>query len=246
MNELRELDFYDSARVATLEASLEARRHGFVRTAVHRMLRRRFVDFDVNAWLGMYPMTYLSAAEWGEIIPEAKGALLDVGAGSGDLTRTLAPRFASVTCTETSKGMAAKLKQQGYGVHHVDIADGINLGVSFDAVSILHVLDRCVKPIALLKNALRHARDGATVVIAVPLPYDPFVDRGKRTDTPVERLVPERIEGVRESRAWILKLLLELGVRASVTARVPYLCPGDSAQPFYSLESHLFVGTYCA
>jgi hypothetical protein len=68
-------------------------------------------DYDANALLDFYAMHLLSTAQWHALLgPHAHGRLLDVGAGSGDVTASLAPLFDAVTTTEASRGMARRLR----------------------------------------------------------------------------------------------------------------------------------------
>jgi SAM-dependent methyltransferase len=236
---MRELDFTSDERVAPLRAAMAAKRHGRVRSALHSFLRRRRSDFDVNAMLGMYPMTYLDTTEWRTVLPDAHGALLDVGAGDGELTRSLAPLFSSVTCTETSRGMAKKLRRAGFAVHDGDLVDRA-LTDRFDAIALLHVLDRCARPLSLIDAALGSARPGALVMVAIPIPFRPHVDVGKRTERPSEWLVPE--EATDEEAVVEIERVLGEKLDLSARAIVPYLCPGDSRVPYYELRSRLWVG----
>ena len=240
-----DFDFRSESRVAALESRMREHRHGFLRTRLHRILRRKFSDFDVNAWLGMYPMTLLTNEEWKTVLPNARGRALDIGAGSGDLTRALTPLFDEVACTETSAGMSRKLRKLGYKTHHLDLSHArLPTDEKFDFVFLLHVLDRCAMPRALFRSALTYARAGATVVVAVPLPYDPIVDVGGSTLEPEERVVPLSITDVAEAKSHIEQTLFrDEGLRVHAVARAPYLCPGDAAAPFYSLDSFIFVAT---
>jgi SAM-dependent methyltransferase len=101
--------------------------------------------------------------------------LLDVGAGDGTVTNNLAPMFERVTTTELSPQMAARLRGRGFecfettdlshaalGLRapHTEAAaaaagaatDGAGEDDGFDVVSCLNVLDRCDKPLTLLRD----------------------------------------------------------------------------------------------
>src|SRR6185503_2611705 len=67
-------------------------RHGRVRTYAQRLARLYLSDFDANALTGMYQMLLLPEAAWRSLLGDrASGRLLDVGAGSGDVTAALSP-----------------------------------------------------------------------------------------------------------------------------------------------------------
>jgi SAM-dependent methyltransferase len=240
-------EFFEMNRLGPLRDEMARARHGAVRTWLHRQLRTLFSDFDVNAWLGMYPMTFLRTEEWRSLLGEgAKGRLLDVGAGSGDLTRALAPLFDSVVCTETSRGMTKKLRKMGFETHAIDLAtDELPTSGEFDAVTILHVLDRCDAPLTLLSRAISRVKVGGLVVVAIPLPYGPCVYRGARTDLPREFLMPTGLLD-EDACARIERVLADHGATVRRVERVPYLCPGDTDVPHYMLDSFVFVAQRAA
>jgi len=237
-----EHEFYEPSRLDAILEEARKQSHGLFRTWLQRRLRLFFSDFDVNAWLGMYPMTYLTTEEWKRLLPDAGGRLLDVGAGSGDLTRSLAPLFSRVVCTETSKGAARRLARAGFETHLVDLAEREEPLGEFDAVALLHVLDRCDRPLALLDRALAHLARGGLLLVATPLPYDPIVYRGGSARAPVEPLFAEELDEP-ASRAALARLLEARGLTVERIARVPYVCPGDAETPYYTLDSTLFVAT---
>ena len=76
---------------ASVAALLEGR-HGRLRTYAQRLARLYLSDFDANALTGMYRMQLLPPGAWRRLLgAHAGGRLLDVGAGSGDVTCALAP-----------------------------------------------------------------------------------------------------------------------------------------------------------
>src|SRR5262249_33535648 len=75
---------------AFLERARRAR-HGRVKTWLQRRLRRGMSDFDVNGLLGMYPTHLVTTGQWRRLLrDELPRSCLDVGAGAGDVTVTLA------------------------------------------------------------------------------------------------------------------------------------------------------------
>src|SRR6187402_2590461 len=101
----RELHVDDAWRAEVNGLSEE--RHGRWRTYAQRLARLYLSDFDANALTGMYRMQLLPHAAWQCLLDgHTGGRLLDVGAGSGDVTMALAPCFDEVEATEVSRGMA--------------------------------------------------------------------------------------------------------------------------------------------
>ena len=84
----------------------EAQRpHSAVAAFARSLLRRTMSDFDANGLLGMHPMRLLGTSQWRALFAHAerspRSTLLDVGAGDGGVTATLAPLFHEVVATET-------------------------------------------------------------------------------------------------------------------------------------------------
>ncbi len=241
----RELSVDDEWR-AEVDA-LTADRHGRLRTYAQRLARVYLSDFDANALTGMYRMHLLAQAAWRRLLAERAGArLLDVGAGSGDVTLTLGECFESIEATEVSRGMARKLARRGIRCHAVDLTETPLAGPAFDCVSVLNVLDRCRRPRRLLQHCLQALRPGGTLIVALALPYRPFYFEGPATPDPLERL--ECDPGPNGSwedgaRRFIERDLLPLNVTLECFARAPYLSAGDSARTLYELDDVVVVLT---
>lgn len=231
----------DESTLAYLQQAKHARHGAFV-TWLHHALRGFLSDFDINGYLGTYPLFVLSTKQWQVLLPNAagRGTLLDVGAGRGDVTAELGRLFSDVTAVETSRGMARRLRRRGYEVLELDLGDA-ELDRQFDAVSLLNVLDRCDRPLSLLGQARRLLRPGGVLVIALVLPYRPFVYRGRQSSAPAERL-PITSKTFEEAASQFLSLaLLPLGLRIRAVSRAPYLSGGDAARPLYELDDLIVV-----
>src|SRR5258706_2582117 len=178
----------DAAWRAEVEALTRAR-HGIFRTYAQRLARLYLSDFDANALTGMYRMQLLPHSVWARLLEgHAGGRLLDVGAGSGDVTLELGQCFDEVEATEVSRGMARRLVERGVRCHRHDVSETPLSGPPFDAVSLLNVLDRCRMPQRLLRHCLQALKPGGVFIVALALPYRPFYFDGPRTPEPLERL----------------------------------------------------------
>src|SRR5688572_9965807 len=230
--------------VGTLEYLEQARRarHGVLLTWVHHRLRAFLSDFDINGYLGTYPLFVLSSAQWQALLPEGFDAqhLLDVGAGRGDVTAEIGRLFSQVTVVETSRGMARRLARQGYRVLEMDLGQA-ELHEQFDAVSLLNVLDRCDRPLSLLGQARQLLRPGGLLVVALVLPYRPFVYQGRSSRAPSERLPITGASFEAAARDFVTLALLPLGLRVHAISRAPYLSGGDSSRPLYELDDFIVV-----
>jgi SAM-dependent methyltransferase len=239
----RELHVDDAWRADVTGLSEE--RHGRLRTYAQRLARLYLSDFDANALTGMYRMQLLPQAAWRCLLDgHTGGRLLDVGAGSGDVTTALAPCFDDVEATEVSRGMARRLTKRGIRCHAVDLTEAPLPGASFDAVSLLNVLDRCQRPRQLLQHCLQALAPGGVFIVALALPYRPFYFDGPSTPDPLERLECDPgPSGTWEdgTRRFIERDLLPLGLRLQCFARAPYLSAGDSARSLYELDDVVVV-----
>lgn len=224
---------------------LQQQRHGRLRTYAQRLARLYLSDFDANALTGMYRMQLLDPSTWrGLLGAGARGRLLDVGAGSGDVTRVLRELFDEVEVTEVSSGMARRLRKLGFRCHELDLTETSLASGRFDAVSLLNVLDRCKQPRRLLRNCLELLAPGGTFVVALALPYRPFYFDGPSTPEPLERLECDPGPGGTwedAARRFIERDLLPQGLSLECFARAPYLSAGDSARGLYELDDVVVV-----
>lgn len=240
------------ARAFTPLATDESRRaffsrppHGAFGTFVRGLLGHVISDYDANALLDFYPMFLMSTAQWRALLGEhARGRLLDIGAGSGDVTAELAPLFDAVTTTETSRGMARNLRARGYACHGVDLAENaLPRGASFDVVSLLHVIDRAARPLTLLERARELVAPGGRMIVATPLPLSAHVHVAGGT-VDAEEVLPTDAH----SAAWepaltalVTHVLAPLGLEVERFARAPYLSRGDADAPVYVLDDAILV-----
>jgi SAM-dependent methyltransferase len=222
-------------------------RHGRFRTYAQRLARLYLSDFDANALTGMYQMMLLPEHAFRALLQgRTGGRLLDVGAGSGDVTAALAPCFDELEATEVSRGMAKKLVKRGVRCHPVDLTETPLADRTFDAVSLLNVLDRCQRPRQLLRHCLQALRPGGTFIVALALPYRPFYFDGPTTPEPLERLECDPgPNGTWEdaARRFIERDLLPLDLALERFARAPYLSGGDSDSSLYELDDVVVVLT---
>lgn len=226
------VDYFTRARLA---------RHGRFLTWVHRSLRGVLSDFDINGILNTYPMHVLGTEQWRHLLPTSGGRLLDVGAGNGDVTGALAPLFEEVTVVETSRHMARRLQKRGYTCHRLDLATADVPDAPYDAISLLNVLDRCDRPLSLLAKLRTALRSGGRLLLALVLPYRPFVYDGSLTREPAERLPITAPGWERAVSELVTHTLQPLGLEIESCSRVPYLSGGDAYRPLYELDDVVLV-----
>ena len=59
---------------------------------------------------------------------------------------------------------------------------------SFDCISCLNVLDRCDKPVSLLKGFSTLLKPNGVLLLAVVLPFESFVEDGSGQRKPTEKI----------------------------------------------------------
>lgn len=238
----------DTEGEAFLVASMR-RAYSTSRLRLHRLLSLFLSDFDVNALLGVYPVFLFSTPQALALLEAAHGGaglserrLLDIGAGSGDVTTRILPIVGSVDCTETSRFMARRLRRRGFTCFRGVAGEGarndpLASSARYDIVSLLNVIDRTRRPRSLLRAVAAHLAPGGVLLLSTPLPFDPIFYDGSVTRRPEERLSIA-------SEAWedaVLELwrneLEPLGFAPGALTRLPYLSGGDVQQAAYVLDA---------
>ena len=175
--------------------------------------------------------------------------LLDVGAGDGHVTQHLARLFRSVVATEVSQPMVGRLQERGWDAILTASVEKEVVGGDFDCVAFLNVLDRCDRPFSMLQQMRRlltastaSGRPGV-LLIAVVLPFRPFVESGADQLRPTERFNQLERCSTFEAAASSLAatVFAPAGLRVRAFSRVPYISRGDMNQSFYLLSDAIFV-----
>ena len=222
--------------------ALAARRpHGALREGARRILRRVMSDFDADGLLGTCPMALLGPRSWEALAGDKRGGrLLDVGAGSGDITLHARSLFRHIVTTETSGPMARRLRRRGFPCHRLDLArEPLPGGGPFDVVSLLDVLDRCDRPRSLLKAAAGLLAPDGRLLVSLPLPVRPHFDAGGHTVDPDEPITG-RGERWEEALVDLIDGTIEpAGLEVRRIARAPYLSLGASG--LTALDAALLV-----
>jgi SAM-dependent methyltransferase len=237
----------DAATTAFLQlaAQRRQRRHTYW---FARGLRQLFSDFDVNGWLGLYPMHLLSHEQARQLLAGVpKHSLLDVGAGNGDVTSCIASLFEEVQTTEHSKAMVRVLRRRGYACERVSIDDplpGDNSALkrTFDVVTCLNVIDRTSHPTRLIARAASRVSPDGALVLAVPLPVQPFYYDGPITRDPQQRIELDGADWQSQCHSlvdWLTRTLPDFALWR--LARCPYISGGDPGQGLYVLDDVVLV-----
>lgn len=232
--------------------------HGALRTRLYGWLRGALSDYDAYGLLGMYPMHLWSAAQARALLDAAgvaaggadpgtaRGRLLDVGAGSGAITAQLAPAFDEVLVTESSAVLRRRLARRGYRVLALDLGrERLSAELEADVVSCLNVLDRTAYPRSMLVHLRQALRPGGVLLLSLPLPLRPHVQRAGHTADPEEPLpVGDASEAFEASLVRVHdELLRPAGLSLRAWSRMPYLCHGDASAPLHVLDAAVLACT---
>ncbi|XP_046993907.1 protein-L-histidine N-pros-methyltransferase-like [Schistocerca americana] len=168
------------------------------------------------------------------------GVLLDLGAGDGRATSAIASLFSQVYVTEVSVPMRWILARRGYQLVEAD--EWPYLELRPHVISALNLLDRCDRPLTLLRQLRETLRPGGRALVALVLPYHHYVETGGQADHRPTEWLPIKGETFEEQAASAIVDLFEpAGFHVERWCRLPYLCEGDLNQAFYWLDDALFV-----
>lgn len=172
-------------------------------------------------------------------------SLLDIGAGDGGITERVTPIFGRIVVTETSAPMLKKLKRKGWEAYAPeDLPQEI---ASYDVIMCLNVLDRADKPVTLLKSLQPLLKPQGYLVLAVVLPWCPFVESGNKQLQPSEKLDMEGASCKNGAsfevslQRLVEKTILPLGFTLERWTRLPYISQGDTKSPYYVLSDAVLV-----
>ena len=217
---------------------------------------------DAIAFLDIATMLPVTRQQLTRVIGAALpsvATILDIGAGKGTVTAAAAEVLGvsplNVTAIETSEPLRRGLSSRGYralrNAHELQPSD------RFDAVLLLHVLDRCDEPRQVLAAALSRLAPGGLLVLATVLPFCPRVFEGRLGAVDAGR-TPRGLLEMPAGATCKEKPRFEKAVVAFAAAldanhsharalelvawtRLPYLSEAIGHETHHSLHSALFV-----
>ncbi|TKC46565.1 hypothetical protein EI555_001854, partial [Monodon monoceros] len=116
-----------------------------------------------------------------------------------------------------------------------------NTGFQYDVISCLNLLDRCDQPLTLLKDirsVLEPTR--GRVILALVLPFHPYVENGGKWDKPSE-ILEIKGQNWEEQVNSLPEVFRKAGFVIEAFTRLPYLCEGDMYNDYYVLDDAVFV-----
>lgn len=169
-----------------------------------------------------------------------RDSMIDLGAGDGKVTAVMADSFHRIYATEMSTQMQKQLLQRGYEV--LDIESWKTN--SYDVISCLNLLDRCDRPMTLLRDIRSALKPDGYVVVASVFPYSPYVEANTALDfRPTEKLSIASSSVEEHINQLVNNVFKPTGFSLHSVSRVPYLCEGDLTTSFYVLHDVIFVLT---
>eukprot|EP00299_Pterocystis_sp_00344_P007876 c2754_g1_i2.p1 GENE.c2754_g1_i2~~c2754_g1_i2.p1 ORF type:complete len:265 (+),score=47.50 c2754_g1_i2:236-1030(+) len=222
-------------------------------TVTAHVLKKFMSVTDTNAFLGRGQMFVFSQMQFRRFLPGSTnfGSLLDIGAGDGEVTLKMSPLFKQVVTTEVATHMCRRLNSKGLNCIQTCSLSQTTFPVpGFDVISCLNVLDRCDTPLKLLDEMKSLLNESGTIVLAVVLPWCPFVENGTQQRKPTQILdIPPGCpcQGVKRMSFegcvcyFVQRVLEPSGLTVSCVSRVPYLCKGDDYRPYYILDDAIFI-----
>lgn len=235
-----ELDADDSTR-AWIDAAY-ARPVSRARAGLRDLALTMVNIFDADAWTHLGQDRVLSTAQWRRLLVTGGARLLDVGAGSGEVTQELAPLFSEVVTTELSAPVARRLRSKGFTCHRRDIAfEPLDDPGGFDVVALQNVIDRTTHPLRLLDRAHRLLAEGGRVIVTVPVPLRPVVFIGRSRFAPAENLPAGLPDFESSASALCERVFHPQGYRVQSLSCAPYLSRGTARAPVAVLDDAIFV-----
>ncbi|KAF7406372.1 hypothetical protein HZH68_005741 [Vespula germanica] len=189
---------------------------------------------------------HVFSSEQFEKLMEASGfkgpwnSLVDLGAGDGATTAHVAHLFDRVYATDISPPMRWALSKRKFTV--LDVDKWHEEAGPFDVILCLNLLDRCDRPNSLLRQFRTSLTAGGRLVVALVLPFSPYVEVGERGDHKPSEYLPVKGNGLEGQIAGLVdRVFAPLGLRCLAWSKLPYLCEGDLGQAYYFLDDVVFV-----
>ncbi|MEE6517479.1 hypothetical protein FKM82_027711 [Ascaphus truei] len=213
--------------------------HSFMSSVFSMFMSRT----SINGLLGRGSMFVFSPEQFQRLLkitPDWKShRLLDLGAGDGEVTRVMSPHFEEIYVTEMSQTMIWQLQKKKYRVLNIDEWQGPEF--QYDVISCLNLLDRCHRPITLLKEMRRVLEPTrGRVILALVLPFHPYVENGGKWEKPCE-VMDVKGTAWEDQVSSLAAVFQEAGFVVEAFTRLPYLCEGDMYNDYYVLDDAVFV-----
>jgi len=166
---------------------------------------------------------------------------LDLGAGDGGALERLGVKdmASTVWTTEICGVMRKRLEWRGFNIKDVEKWDN----QQYDVISMLNLLDRAGNPDQFIQKAHSVLNPNGILLIAVVLPFNPYVERGGKDNKP---LVDISAYQSSSRNHWdqvenFVNAIQRNGFELATWSVAPYLCEGDQTTSYYTLRDTILV-----
>jgi len=121
------------------------------------------------------------------------------------------------------------------------VNDPLLEGRTFDCIALLNLLDRCQKPLSLLRDLKKKLNPGGVVLIALVVPFSPWVETNSGYVRPTEYMEIKSETFEETANKFTEKVLAPMGYQVKSLSKVPYLSQGDYYKELYSLTDSIWV-----
>jgi len=241
-----EASSYDTGTEDFIESCYE--KSDWLFTQIYHSLARMLLGFfmsmtTVNGLLHRGSMFVFSEARFRTFLnvsEDWKGeSLLDIGAGDGNVTKSILHHFDKVYATEQSPTMQWRLQEKGF--HVLGIEDW-SKKKDYTLITALNLLDRIDHPVTFLSDLYSAVNVGeGLILLAMVLPYNPCYETGASFTDPKEKLIikgetiEEQITSLHDD------VFVPNGFEVVKFTRLPYLCEGDLHHDFFILTDIVFL-----
>ncbi|XP_076393199.1 protein-L-histidine N-pros-methyltransferase isoform X1 [Megachile rotundata] len=214
--------------------------HSLARSALSWFISRT----SINGLLGRGSMHVFSCEQFKKLMDASCflgpwHSVIDLGAGDGATTAHVAHLFEKVYATDISAPMRWTLAKRKFTV--LDVEKWYETG-PFNVILCLNLLDRCDRPHTLLRRLRSSLAPGGRLIVALVLPFSPYVEVGERGDHKPSEYLPIKGNGLEGQIASLVdRVFAPLSLRCLAWSKLPYLCEGDLGQSYYFLDDVIFV-----
>jgi len=216
-----------------IETCIKSKFQLFKATYIRPWLLHFYTLPEANGIMGTGKMFMLSTNQLSILFDgETFENMLDIGAGDGHVTNQFRSIIrGNITCTESCEKLIKVLNKNGYTTQNEIEGD-------FELISCLNVLDRCDRPISILKSIQRIKKK--FVIISIVLPFRGFYYNGNKKCPQLESLI-DYYKNWEENVNILCKTFVEMGFEIEKISRVPYLSEGDNKRQCSWLDTAVFI-----
>ncbi|EEB12571.1 possible cgi-81 protein, putative [Pediculus humanus corporis] len=106
----------------------------------------------------------------------------------------------------------------------------------YDVITCLNLLDRCDRPNDILEQMKNSLAPDGIVVLAMVLPFEPYVEIGAKNHSPSQVLDVNGNTFEHQVCSMVKNVLEPVGYEIIKWTKLPYLCEGDLRQSYYWLD----------